>query len=66
MSRERIIYAEDLESGEVVRIKGRTHRASRELEDFDTRMRSQLHDMECRGERFGPGEKAMFKKVWFK
>ena len=63
---ETIIYKEDLASGEVVKLKGKTHRASRELEDFDTRMRNQLYDMECRGDRFTPGEKDWFKRTWFK
>jgi hypothetical protein len=53
--------------GEVIRIKGRTHRASRELEDFDTRMKQTLYHLECeKGSRFSvPGfSKNELRKVW--
>ena len=53
--------------GEVVRVNGRTHRASRELEDFDKRMVSTLHHLECeQGARFNvPGfSKNDLKKIW--
>jgi hypothetical protein len=63
---ETIIYKQDLD-GNTVRLKGRTHRASRELEDFDTRMIRTLHRMECdEGARFSvPGySKNQLRKVW--
>jgi hypothetical protein len=63
---ETIIYRQDL-AGNTIRLKGRTHRASRELEDFDMRMRQQLHRMECdEGARFSvPGySKDQLRKVW--
>ena len=60
------IYREGL-NGEVVRLNGRTHRASRELEDFDKRMVSTLYQLECeKGSQFQvPGfSKNELKKIW--
>ncbi len=55
-------------NGEVVRLNGRTHRASRELEDFDTRMVKSLYTLECeQGSRFnGVPEFSpqVLKKIW--
>lgn len=61
----RTIYKEGLD-GEVIRQGGKVHRASRELEDFDTRMKNNLYQAECDGTRFAPGEKQWLKQAsWF-
>jgi hypothetical protein len=60
------IYKKGLD-GEVVRINGRTHRATTELEDFNTRIVKTLYQRECEmGSRFNvPGfDKNKLKRVW--
>ena len=55
--------------GKVIKSHGKVHAASRELEDFDTRMLKTLHHLECeQGSRFkvpGMPDKVL-QKVWGK
>lgn len=70
MARQRFVYRQD-KSGNIRRIECNQvapYRAGESLEDFDTRMRKTLYQLECdKGSAFHvPGfNKNQLKAVWF-